>query len=155
MDINTSVKKVRGYAAKVARITASSLRRNQKLYAKWNVQQMEKGLRPDGSIQDDYSPSTATWPGRTGPATGPIKLKDKGDFHKSVVRETKEIFGVFGIKSHASPVSSILFTGDYIKGSTDLEKQFGPLFGLTEPNFDKMADITFDDLYKGLEAYWK
>ena len=39
--------------------------------------------------------------------------------------------------------------------STDLEKEFGPIFGLTKDNLERLTDLVFDDLVKGLRVYWK
>jgi len=125
-------------------MTALSLKKNQKLYATWNVQQMEAGLRSDGKSQPKYHPNSLKYDRKTPISAGDtIKLKNTGDFHRSVVSKTK------------AKKDLIEFTGDFVKRTTDLEKEFEPIFGLTESNLDKMVDITFDDLVKGLRAYWK
>ena len=118
---------------------------------------MEAGLRADGKPQPSYHPNSLKYKRRTPISAGDtIKLKDTGDFHRSVIKETKETFSIFGIRSHDSPESGIVFTGDYTKGGqTDLEKEYGPIFGLVKTNLGKMRDITFTDLVTGLRAYWK
>lgn|GEM_PF-5596967 len=144
MDINTSVKKVRGYQKGMEKITSASLKANETTAAKWNVQQMEIGLRSDGKSQPNYSDGSVEYYGKE---PGPVKLKDTGAFHESVLRKTKAKKDV------------LEFTGDYIKdnagGRTDLEKVWGPIFGLTKSNLEKMTDLLFEDLVKGLRDYWK
>jgi len=105
---------------------------------------MEEGLRSDGKDQPTYHPNSFKYK-RTTPISeaDTIKLKDKGDFHRSVLAKTKAKNNV------------IEFTGDYIKDGTDLEKEFHPIFGLTESNMERMTELIFDDLVKGLRNYWK
>ena len=143
MKIEESIKKIRQYPKQVEKMTADSLKKNETVAAKLNVQQMEIGKRPDETWQEYYSPATQDWPGRVGDATGRIKLKDTGKFHESVLAKTK------------ARKNELLFTGDYVKDGTDLEYHYGPIFGLTKKNISKISEIIFNDLIKGLKQYFK
>lgn len=139
MNINDSIKKVKRYPSAVEKITAETLKKNERVFAKMNVQQMEVGLRPDGSYQDYYSEVSIE---KYGKEPGRIKLKETGEFHESVLQKTKAKKNV------------LTFTGDTQKEGTDLEKEFGPLFGLEENNLGKAVVVFRDDLYRGLKQYW-
>ena len=154
MKIEESIKKVRNYPKEMEKITFASLKKNETVIAKMNVQQMEIGKKPDGTWQDYYSPATQDWPGRVGDATGRIKLKDTGEFHESVLSKTKAWKGRRGraVSSSRQRVVGIEFQGI---DKYDLESDYGPIFGLTEENLKKVTEIVASDLYKGEKQYWK
>ena len=137
MEVDVSIRKVRGYPKGVEKITSVSLKKHEKTAAKWNVQQMETGLRPDGSLQDYYSPVSVE---KFGKEPGRIKLKDTGAFHESVLSKTK------------AKKNELIFEG---VDRYDLERNYGPIFGLTEKNIDKLKELVFKDLVIGLKNYWK
>ena len=140
MKIEESIKKVRRYPEEMEKITFVSLKKNETVAAKMNVQQMEIGKKPNGTWQDYYSPATQDWPGRVGDATGRIKLKDTGEFHESVLSKTK------------AKKNELVLQG---VDKYDLESDYGPIFGLVQENLKKVTEIVASDLYKGEKQYWK
>jgi len=138
MIINESIRKVRGYPVAVKRSTNRSLKDNIPVVAKMNVQQMEIGMKPDGTKQENYSPVSVDFYGKQ---PGPILLRDAGDFHRGVEKGTK-------VKDNTLTLQSDDWKSDM------LDEMYEP-FGLTEKNMDKEVKILFDDLVKDLRKYWK
>ena len=145
MDIKQSVKKIRSYPRVSERSTDKSLKKNSARIAKMNVQQMEVGLKADGTYQEPYAESSVI---NYGKEPGYIKLKDTGRFHQGVTLK-KEKTNEYELTSKAS------YTTDTGENITDfLDEHYDP-FGLTDSNMDIVLDITFNDLYTDLKAHFK
>ncbi len=54
MDIDQSAKRLRRYGKVVENSTDKTMKKNAARIAKMNVQQMEQGLRADGTYQDPH-----------------------------------------------------------------------------------------------------
>jgi len=142
VQISDSVRKIRGYAKKVMGSTNRSLKRHKTLAATWNVQQMEVGRKPDGSMQPGYSAATEGYQRTTPISAGePIKLKDTGAFHKGVKKGTTVHDNIMELKS--SDEKNDMLDADYSP------------FGLTEFNLERLKVKVFDDLADDLRAYFK
>lgn len=138
MQVTNSIRKVRGYMKAVRKMTSKTLKGLIPFISKANVQQMEIGVKPDGSFQPPYAPASI----EMGKEPGPIKLKDTGAFHEGV------------------------FSGTKMKGENDLEikskdwksdmleKHYDP-FGLTKENLKKVTAEITEELVKQLKEYFK
>lgn len=102
-----------------------ALEETQEYISDLNAEQINKGIRSDGSMMPDYSPISVRFFGKP---EGPIKLYDTGDFYRGfftrIDRAKKEIF-------HSSTDKK---TTDIIKGTAAGHLGYGKeVFGLSQP----------------------
>jgi len=142
VQITESVRKIHRYEKSVEAMTNETLKKLKPVIAKMNVQQLERGQKPDGSLYEGYSPATENYVRATPITAGePIKLKDTGKFHEGIFTGTvMRGKNIVEIKSRDEK-------------SDMLEHHYKP-FGLTENNMDKITERIYKELYKQLKDYF-
>jgi len=109
------VRRLRQLREEIPQMIVEVLEDNRTLIEDLNIAQLQRGERVDGSIQDDYSPTSVF---KYGKPPGPIRLFDTGAFYRGV---TLEIF-----------TRSFQMIGRDIKTDFLERGRFGEVVGLTE-----------------------
>ena len=121
------------------------MKKNSARIAKMNVQQMEVGLKADGTYQEPYSEVSVS---KYGKEPGYIKLKDTGKFHQGVTLK-KEKQNEFLLTSKDNS-----YLSDVGQGKTEyLDFVYDP-FGLTDSNLDIVTDVIYEDLYTDIKTHF-
>ena len=147
MNIDESIRRLRKYAKTVEGSTHKSMKKHSARIAKMNVQQMEQGLKEDGTTQEPYSEGSVAYFGYD---PGPIRLKSPGSsggrFHRGVVLKPESRKNYFELTSKANYMTD---TGENI--TEFLDKHYDP-FGLVDRNMDIVTDLVCEDLYNDLKT---
>lgn len=137
-------RKLAGIEAKVRSLVLASIKRNQKQIVKRNQDQLKKGLDANDEKLGNYKDKG--WIAqrkRAGRQTGYVDLKFYGDFQASMF-----------VKFDATSLSLGLDTTD--KKKDILIHHWGEdILGLNDSNFDWLLDVITDDLFIGLQNYFK
>ena len=137
-------RKLAGIEAKVRVIVVSSIKRHEKQIIKRNQDQLKKGEDANTDQLGNYK--DRKWIAKRkkkGLQTKYVDLKFSGDFTKSMF-----------VKFDSAGMSLGLDATDKKKGI--LIHHWGEdILGLNDQNFDWLFDVIFDDLYKGLNTYFK
>jgi hypothetical protein len=137
-------RKLAGIEAKVRALVVSSIKRHQKQIVRLNQQQLKKGKDSEGKQLGTYK--DRGWIAqrkRYGRQTKFVDLNFYGDFQASMF-----------VKFDATSMSLGLDATDNKKAI--LIHHWGEdILGLNDTNFDWLLDAICDDLYKGLNTYFK
>ena len=137
-------RKLAGIEAKVRAIVVSSIKRHEKQIVKRNQDQLKKGKDANTDQLGNYK--DRKWIAKRkkkGLQTKYVDLKFSGDFQKSMF-----------VRFDSVGISLGLDATDKKKGL--LIHHWGEdILGLNDQNFEWLLDVICDDLYKGLNTYFK